>query len=134
MDYLDWSRDDQPELLLQVYGVNDTWFEAVGRGRDGEWRRIFRDRCDEGGRTLARPRLAPRTGAGASRRLSRPPGSNDHPRQCCPPAALHPRPRRAPPPSPALPQSQVCSIFRCDIDHERGLPEDRCKTGAAPPL
>jgi hypothetical protein len=55
VDYLDWSRDDQPELLLQVYGVNYTWFEAVGRGRDGKWRRIFSDRCDEGGRSLARP-------------------------------------------------------------------------------
>jgi hypothetical protein len=55
IDYLDWSRDDQPELLLQVYGVNDTWFEAIGRGSDGAWRRIFRDRCEEGGRTLAPP-------------------------------------------------------------------------------
>jgi hypothetical protein len=55
VDFLDWSRDDQAELLLQVYGVNDTWFEAVGLGRDGAWRRIFRDRCEEGGRTLTPP-------------------------------------------------------------------------------
>jgi hypothetical protein len=52
VDYLDWSRDGTPELLLQVYGVNDSWFEAVGLGPDGEWRRIFRDRCEEGSRTL----------------------------------------------------------------------------------
>jgi hypothetical protein len=52
IDYLDWSRDDTPEILLQVYGVNDTWFEAVGRARTGQWRRIFRDRCDDGGRVL----------------------------------------------------------------------------------
>jgi hypothetical protein len=55
IDYLDWSRDDQPELLLQVYGVNDMWFEAVGRASDGSWRRTFRDRCEEGGRTLVQP-------------------------------------------------------------------------------
>jgi hypothetical protein len=48
IDYLDWSRDDSPEILMQVYGVNETWFEAVGRGADGTWRRIFRDRCEDG--------------------------------------------------------------------------------------
>lgn len=63
IDFLDWSRDDQADLLLQVYGVNDTWFEAVGRGRDGGWRRTFRDRCEEGGRTLA-PVAAPDTAGG----------------------------------------------------------------------
>jgi hypothetical protein len=52
VDYLDWSRDGSPELLMQVYGVNDTWFEAVGRGQDGAWRRIFRDRCEEGSRSI----------------------------------------------------------------------------------
>lgn len=55
VDFLDWSRDNEAELLLQVYGVNDSWFEAIGRGRDGNWRRIFRDRCEEGGRMLAPP-------------------------------------------------------------------------------
>jgi hypothetical protein len=46
VDFLDWSRDDQAELLLQVYGVSDTWFEAIGQGRDGGWRRIFSNRCE----------------------------------------------------------------------------------------
>jgi hypothetical protein len=55
IDYLDWDRDDSPEILLQVYGVSDTWFEAVGRDRAGEWRRIYRDRCDDGGRMLTPP-------------------------------------------------------------------------------
>jgi hypothetical protein len=55
VDFLDWSRDDQAELLLQVYGVNDSWFEAVGRGSDGTWRRIFRDRCEDGGRNIVAP-------------------------------------------------------------------------------
>lgn len=52
VDYLDWTRDGTPELLLQVYGVSDSWFEVVGLGPDGEWRRTFRDRCEEGSRTL----------------------------------------------------------------------------------
>ena len=52
VDYLDWSRDGTPELLLQVYGINDSWFEALGMGPGGEWRRIFRDRCEEGSRTV----------------------------------------------------------------------------------
>jgi hypothetical protein len=55
VDYLDWTRSNQPELLLQVYGVADTWFEAVGLGRDGTWRRTFSDRCPEGGRMLRPP-------------------------------------------------------------------------------
>jgi len=45
VDGLDWDRDDQPELLLRVYGTSDWWFEAVGTGRDGVWRRLMRDRC-----------------------------------------------------------------------------------------
>lgn len=55
VDYLDWTRDGSPELLIQMYGVNDVWFEAVGRDRDGEWRRIFRDRCEDGSRVLESP-------------------------------------------------------------------------------
>lgn len=57
VDFLDWNRDDDPEILLQVYGVNDMWFEAVGRDASGTWRRIFRDRCEDGGRAL--PAAAP---------------------------------------------------------------------------
>jgi len=46
IDFLDWDRDDWPELLLRVYGSRHSWFEAVGRGADGTWRRIFSDRCE----------------------------------------------------------------------------------------
>jgi hypothetical protein len=67
VDYLDWTRSDQPELLLQVYGVSDSWFEAVGRGRDGTWRRIFRDRCEEGGRLLSPPARTDQDTAAAAR-------------------------------------------------------------------
>jgi hypothetical protein len=55
VDYLDWTRDNQPDLLLQVYGVTNTWFESIGRGRDGTWRRTFHDRCEDGGRRLVPP-------------------------------------------------------------------------------
>lgn len=46
VDFLDWDRDEQAELLLQVYGVDDVWFEALGTDDSGRWRRIFRDRCE----------------------------------------------------------------------------------------
>jgi len=45
VDVLDWNRDGQVDLLLQVYGNTDTWFEAVGRNERGDWRRTFRDKC-----------------------------------------------------------------------------------------
>jgi hypothetical protein len=48
VDFLDWDRDEQAELLLQVYGVNDVWFEALGADDRGRWRRIFQDRCAGG--------------------------------------------------------------------------------------
>jgi hypothetical protein len=65
IDYLDWTRDDQVELLLQVYGTRDTWFEAVSRDDTGRWRRVLNDRCAEGGRPTLIPALpSPATPAG----------------------------------------------------------------------
>jgi len=68
IDFLDWTRDDSPEILMQVFGVSDSWFEAVGKDASGNWRRIFRDRCEEGGRSLKAPAVAdsaaPDTAAG----------------------------------------------------------------------
>lgn len=46
VDFIDWNRDEQVDLLLEVYGVNDRWYEAVTRGADGQWHRVFRDRCE----------------------------------------------------------------------------------------
>lgn len=46
IDFIDWNRDEQVDLLMQVYGIDDRWYEAVSRGADGEWRRVFRDRCE----------------------------------------------------------------------------------------
>jgi len=46
VDYLDWDRDGEAELLLQVYGTSRAWFEAVGPD-DGEWSGAFQERCTE---------------------------------------------------------------------------------------
>ncbi|MGH7552164.1 MAG: hypothetical protein ACREMQ_03960 [Longimicrobiales bacterium] len=59
IDFLDWDRDDHVELLQQVYGINDSWFEAVGRGQSNVWRRILRDRC-EGSSAAPTDSLTPR--------------------------------------------------------------------------
>jgi len=64
IDYLDWTRDDQVELLLQVYGVQDTWFEAVSRDPEGRWRRVLNDRCEKGGRPTLLPPPPPPPGTG----------------------------------------------------------------------
>jgi hypothetical protein len=48
VDYLDWTRDDQVELLLRVFGVSDSWFEVVAKGTDGKWRTTLHGRCATG--------------------------------------------------------------------------------------
>jgi hypothetical protein len=45
VDYLDWTRSGNVELLLEVYSVDEKWFEAVGRDREDRWRTIFDGRC-----------------------------------------------------------------------------------------
>lgn len=57
VDFLDWDNDGSPELLLEVFGTHDRWFEAVGNTGDG-WNRILEDRCDG-----ARPAVAADTAA-----------------------------------------------------------------------
>lgn len=49
VDILDWNHDGQADLLLQVYGISDTWFEAVSRNANGQWQTIFKDRCEKPG-------------------------------------------------------------------------------------
>lgn len=65
IDFLDWDRDDHVELLLQVYGVSESWFEAVGRGPNAPWRRVLSDRCPAEGET-------PRSGSTIPVPLARP--------------------------------------------------------------
>lgn len=37
LDYLDWDEDEEEEILLQVFGAEDTWYETVARDRAGRW-------------------------------------------------------------------------------------------------
>lgn len=75
VDFLDWNRDGSPELLLEVFGTENRWFEAVGRV-DDDWDRILEDRCDPGATVAVDPAAAdsaagassgPGDGAGAAR-------------------------------------------------------------------
>lgn len=46
VDFLDWNRDGRTDLLLQVYGTQETWFEAVGH--DGQrWTHTFDGSCTD---------------------------------------------------------------------------------------
>jgi hypothetical protein len=64
VDILDWNRDGQVDLLLQVYGISDTWFEAVGKNAAGKWQTTFRDRCDApGASSIPVPGAVPDSGA-----------------------------------------------------------------------
>jgi hypothetical protein len=77
VDYLDWNRDDQVDLLLQVYGGTSTWFEAVSKTRLG-WRRIFQDKCQ------VQPSAAPAAAVPAGEQEARPaprPGVRQQPVQ-----------------------------------------------------
>jgi hypothetical protein len=51
IDFLDWNRSGQADLLLEVFGTRSSWFEAVGRVGD-RWRRTFRDQCSVPGRVV----------------------------------------------------------------------------------
>lgn len=48
IDFLDWNRDGSPELLVEVYGTQNSWFEAIGADDDG-WERLFEHRCESPG-------------------------------------------------------------------------------------
>lgn len=61
VDHLDWNEDGRDELLLEVYGVEDRWFESVGREGRG-WHEAFREDC---GTAVARAGEADGGGAGA---------------------------------------------------------------------
>ena len=46
VDFLDWDRDGGAELLLEVYGMRASWFEAVGPVGESDWARGFAETCD----------------------------------------------------------------------------------------
>jgi hypothetical protein len=63
VDFLDWNRSGQVELLLEVYSVNERWFEAVGRDASNRWRRIFNGRCPTPGGQAPPAAAEPAAGA-----------------------------------------------------------------------
>ncbi len=63
IDFLDWDRDGQVEILLQNYGPQTTWLSALGTVGD-EWRPIYDGRCGNGG-MLARMGQTPADSAAA---------------------------------------------------------------------
>jgi hypothetical protein len=46
IDFLDWNRDGQAELVLQDFSATQSWFSAVGL--HGQWGVRFDDRCETG--------------------------------------------------------------------------------------
>lgn len=69
VDFFDWNRDGRAGLVLQVYGTNGAWYEAVAEV-GGEWRRVFDGRCTP---------AAPATGAPAQDAGGAPPPAADPP-------------------------------------------------------
>jgi hypothetical protein len=65
VDALDWNGSGSAELLVQVYGTREAWYEAVSRDA-GRWERIW-----EGERCLE-PRREPRSVGAAERTGQRP--------------------------------------------------------------
>ena len=37
VDYLNWDGDEGEELLIQVYGPEQSWYQVVGQNPAGEW-------------------------------------------------------------------------------------------------
>lgn len=37
LDHLDWTGDGEQELLIQVFGTDQSWYEMVRRDERGEW-------------------------------------------------------------------------------------------------
>jgi hypothetical protein len=95
IDYLDWDRDGQVELLLQHYGTADTWLTAVGHAGN-EWRSIFQHRCAPPPAPAAPQDSAPADAASATRRASSQPPAPAPARQQQP--AQQTRQQTAPPP------------------------------------
>lgn len=40
VDYLNWNTVEGPEILLQVFGKDQSWYEVVAQ-RDGKWTRVW---------------------------------------------------------------------------------------------
>lgn len=41
VDYLNWNRAGGSEMLVQVFGAQDSWYEAVSQDRGNRWTRVW---------------------------------------------------------------------------------------------
>ena len=41
VDYLNWNRNGGAEMLVQVFGAQDSWYEAVSQDRGNRWARVW---------------------------------------------------------------------------------------------
>lgn len=41
VDYLDWNGEGGNEMLIQVFGEKDTWYEAVSMDRGNRWTKVW---------------------------------------------------------------------------------------------
>jgi hypothetical protein len=46
VDHLDWSGNDRQEVLIHVFGEDQSWYEAVGLSDQGQWAKLWQaERC-----------------------------------------------------------------------------------------
>jgi hypothetical protein len=49
VDYLNWNRQGGNEMLVQVFGAQDVWYQAVSQDRGGRWQKTWEGTpCREG--------------------------------------------------------------------------------------
>lgn len=41
LDYLNWNGTGGVDILVQVYGPNEAWYEAVSQDRGGRWQKVW---------------------------------------------------------------------------------------------
>jgi hypothetical protein len=41
VDYLNWNRTGGADMLVQVFGARDVWYQAVSQDRGGRWSRVW---------------------------------------------------------------------------------------------
>lgn len=41
VDYLNWNRTGGADMLVQVFGAQDTWYEAVSQDRGSRWTKVW---------------------------------------------------------------------------------------------
>ncbi len=54
VDYLDWNGTGRTDILVQVYGPAESWYEAVSQDRRNRWQKVWEGATCRGGSTPAR--------------------------------------------------------------------------------